>query len=418
MEWRNYYIYCLASLAFFIPVWPLILPILIVCSVLLRLKVGWDKLNNTRLLFLFLFAGIYVFYLLGLLYTEDLQRGFSDIETKLSILLFPVLFFTHEPFKIEERNKILIWFLYGCLFAVFLNIANSIFQFFYTKYLIANGDKEVWDYGFHFFFKERISPMLHTSYIAMYLVFGLIIAFFLRKDLKNNKKLMVLIYLLFPLLICLFISKSGILSLLIWLLILGVYYIIKEKAYKKVLLIAVLAIVSTFAMVKFVPEFGNRFAEMKNVVLGDKNQDEKSQSSGVRKNVWGISINLIKENSIYGVGTGDVKKVLLAEYEKNGLQNELEHEYNCHNQYLQTGLALGVPGMLLFILLLLIPAFYAFKIKDYLYLSFILLFAWNVFVESMFETQAGVIFFAFINSLLYCTVKSNHNHASIFSTKN
>jgi len=47
------------------------------------------------------------------------------------------------------------------------------------------------------------------------------------------------------------------------------------------------------------------------------------------------------------------------------------------------------------------PALIAFKRKDYIYFFFILLFAMSILTESMFENQAGVVFYAFFNALLF-----------------
>jgi hypothetical protein len=54
--------------------------------------------------------------------------------------------------------------------------------------------------------------------------------------------------------------------------------------------------------------------------------------------------------------------------------------------------------------MLFLPAVAAFRRKDYIYFFFIILFSMNILVESMFENQAGVVFYAFFNSLLFWSI--------------
>jgi len=74
---------------------------------------------------------------------------------------------------------------------------------------------------------------------------------------------------------------------------------------------------------------------------------------------------------------------------------------NAHNQYLQTYIALGIPGALLLILMLVLPGWLAVRRIHFIYFSFLAVFAFNILVESMLEVQAGVIYYAFFNSLFF-----------------
>jgi O-antigen ligase len=105
------------------------------------------------------------------------------------------------------------------------------------------------------------------------------------------------------------------------------------------------------------------------------------------------------------VGTGDVKDHLLEKYREKQLYNALGLELNAHNQYLQTMLALGIIGLLILLLNIVLPALYGMEMKHYLYLIFLILVAFNFLFESMLETQAGVVFYAFFNAYLFAIKK-------------
>jgi O-antigen ligase len=74
---------------------------------------------------------------------------------------------------------------------------------------------------------------------------------------------------------------------------------------------------------------------------------------------------------------------------------------NAHNQYLQTYIALGIPGILLLMILLAFPGWIAFRRIHFVYFCFLAVFAFNILVESMLEVQAGVIYYAFFNALFF-----------------
>jgi hypothetical protein len=72
---------------------------------------------------------------------------------------------------------------------------------------------------------------------------------------------------------------------------------------------------------------------------------------------------------------------------------------------LQSALGLGILGIINIILIFLLPFIYSIKEKNYLYAFFLIIVGLNLFVESMFETQAGVMFYAFFNILFFIGVK-------------
>jgi O-antigen ligase len=80
-----------------------------------------------------------------------------------------------------------------------------------------------------------------------------------------------------------------------------------------------------------------------------------------------------------------------------GIFNE---QLNSHNQFLQTFLALGLPGILLLLSLFVFPIINSLKTKNYILFCFLVIVFLNFLTESMLETISGVVFFAFFYSLL------------------
>ena len=112
-------------------------------------------------------------------------------------------------------------------------------------------------------------------------------------------------------------------------------------------------------------------------------------------------MEIISKHVIFGVGTGDVKDALMESYKEHQDVKILSQKLNAHNQYLQTFISLGIFGLILLLYMLFFPAIRAFRQKDFLFMIFLAIFAVNIMVESMLENQAGVIFYALFNALLF-----------------
>jgi O-antigen ligase len=130
-------------------------------------------------------------------------------------------------------------------------------------------------------------------------------------------------------------------------------------------------------------------------------QTNPEDGTVARKEIWKVSIGLIRQHFIFGVGTGDVKDVFMEAYRQQNLSPIFKKKLNAHNQYFQTFITLGIFGFSLMVACLLVPAYRSLRKEDYLYTLFLLIFAINILFESMLETQAGVVFYAFFNAFLF-----------------
>src|SRR5690606_27244519 len=200
--------------------------------------------------------------------------------------------------------------------------------------------------------------------------------------------------------------KTGIISiLLIHFGFIG-YLIIKNKLYLKGTVALVLIFTLLFAGYKAFPEVNNRFNELFNTVFSESK--ELNSTSSIRTAIWKTSLNILTEHP-FGVGTGDVKDVLVENYVKSGLDYAAEKELNAHNQFLQIALATGILGLLVLMIMIFYPLYNAIKNKYIIYMVFLGLIIINFLTEAMLETLAGVVFFAFFNTMLYITFVQNKN---------
>jgi O-antigen ligase len=158
----------------------------------------------------------------------------------------------------------------------------------------------------------------------------------------------------------------------------------------------------------------NRFKSIsKETVLVKANSTIDKESNintkDLRIAILTIGFDLFKESPVFGYGTGDIKDVLIEGYKKEGFIKGYDRKYNSHNQFLQFLLAFGIIGLLVFLLSLIYPMFFAFFKKNYLYVFLILILCFNFLFESMLETKAGVEFYAFFNALLMGVSLKEHD---------
>lgn len=394
-----YYITTLA-LVFCIPVYNAFTPMLILFLITVffiegkykeKLKSFW----STRTL---VFVFIYFVYIAGLAFSSNTDYAYRDILLKLPFLIFPLLFFSLKNIFTEVRvENVYKVFIIACVATTIFCLANSI------NHYIKSHDP------FDFYYVS-LSPFIHPSYFAMYLNFVLLLlAYFLIK--KNYSitnfafwGLMGLILYL-SVFIILLNSKAGMLFLFISFLTILIF-LLKRNKYILVIAIIAFSVAALFVVKKYFTGITNRiesaFSVVKNV---DKIEKTAIDGTAERILIWRTASELIADNFWTGVGTGDVKDVLVAKYQEKGIAGPSALKLNAHNQFLQTFVALGIVGFIALLALFVYPMILAIKKKKYIYVLFLLLVLINFLFESMLERQAGVMFFALFNTLLFVDLK-------------
>jgi O-antigen ligase len=145
----------------------------------------------------------------------------------------------------------------------------------------------------------------------------------------------------------------------------------------------------------------SRFNEIINDTFQKMDQKEVRSSTSTRKIIWSTSFKLIKEKWITGYGTGMSKKVVQEQFKKNGYDYLIKRNYNSHNQYIQVFIDQGVFGFLLLVFFTFGMLYASLKQKDFIYALFLVIMILNFMTESILETQSGVIFFAFFNTIFF-----------------
>ena len=383
-------LYSICLLAFALPLLPKLIPVFIILVSISSLINGDYKNLRKKNKSILLFSSLFVIYAISMLYSDNIKFGLKDLETKLSLVVFPIIFFISKLDFKKYLSQILKWFVLGIITAIVICLIDALYQF------ITTGEESELFYG-------KLSTFLHPGYFSLYVNLALMICLegLIKKEgnIILNRKFTFFLLCLFAVMIILLSSKTGILTMLLSCSVGAFYWIKKTKAYLKsvfALIILSIALITTYS---YSYSFKVRIDEVFKTITADNKSHEST--SIVRMEAWKTSINLILNNPVIGYGVGDSKDILMQSYKDNNLPILYEKQLNPHNQFLQVLLSIGVIGFVTFILILLLPSYYSIKNKNYLYFFFILLFIFNLLTECMLERLAGVIFFAFFQTLFF-----------------
>lgn len=334
----------------------------------------------------------FLLHLIGLLYSSNMHAGWFDIEVKLTMILFPLVFFLSDFLTEQKRKLVLLTFVIGTTIAMFVCIGAAFYEYF------ANNVNN--------FFYMKLSIVHHPTYFAMYICFSLaVILKYLLYDeseiSKFLKSLFVILIFLFAVFIYMLSSKAGIIIFFVTLAAMSLPAIFKKN--KRIFASFVLMFAAF--QIWFSLTQNMRFETVSKSVATAEQNVTTAESNGVRVLIYEAAIYIIKSNYAIGVGTGDIKDELMLEYKVRNMKGAFENKLNAHSQFLETFIGQGIAGISLLLLLFFIPFLNSIKTRNWLLMTFVFVVALNFLTESMLNTQAGVVFFAFFYSF-FVSVKN------------
>lgn len=358
--------------------------ILFISAILALFQVKYFKDHWKGFTWLLLILPIwFLIKLLGIIPAEDNSMAWRSVFLKLPFLLFPLIYLSWSPDK-KMRDQLLNVFFYACMIAVGVNLVFAITRVYVFKDL-------------SYITYSKLSPSIDPAYLGMYLNFGFSIAVLKLKEISFRSFRLFAALTALAIFILLLLSRNAIVFLGFNLLFLS-FMLLRSKKWNQFF---VLMIVLLFASGVVSQNERVRIRIKSAMDFFDLNRAEYvSNSMGLRFLVWENSVEVIKSNLGFGVGSGFEREELSVKFEEEGLKKAQKEYYNTHNQFLQTALAHGIPGILVILVCFVVPLFRR-SIPDYpILLWFLTLCFVSFFTESMLERQAGVFFFAFFYPLL------------------
>lgn len=341
----------------------------------------------------------YLLHVLSLTYSQNWEYAQGDLMTKLSFLLFPLMIVI-----IRDGYKVIVsgikWgLILGSTYSMVYSLLRALLNL-----KGVDGDP---------FFPSNYALNMHTSYLSLIII---IAGFFFWQEKLNWKGEWVLkiAYTLLALLSLLFMRSLGAFVCLGSIIIIyPIWHALKRRNYRWLLVLPLLALLF-FVGVKNSPRIENDFTTTINkaktwndspekFLLANKNSPE---SNTVRLVVWTLSSRILKDHP-FGVGIGDVKDELEKKYRSYGYTYYAYNHLNPHNQFLQTGIAMGWLGIITLVLLFGVMFFYSFRLNDIaLFLSSACILISCLF-ESMLERFVGVTLLCTVVMLIVLSYRLN-----------
>lgn len=347
-----------------------------------RFREKFSRLTQSILIFPVAF---YLLHIVGLLYTTDFTSAFKDLETKAALLLLPLCLGT--TFLID-RN----WMRHTLRTFVLINLAVCIFCFGYAFVRYS----ETGNLGFFYYHTLTEVIDLHAIYFGLYLGFSILVLLYYQLfDSPLFPRTLTIVLVVLYLIVIVFLSALVVMFVLPFL----IFYLISGKMLKHwsapgriVLFVGVLV---AFCLAAYsLPYTRTKLQRLTLLEYSMGDPDYKWGSLTIRLAKWECAMDVLKTRWLFGAGTGDAQNEMMESYRKHGFAEGLRNNYNTHNQYLETWIMLGLPG-----LVLLAAMLWPFA-KNELDTCFLTLIAASMFTENILDTQKGVVFLAFFYALL------------------
>ena len=404
----------------------------------------------------------YVVHVLGMFWTEDITEGFSDLKSKVTIVVVPLIIIS-RPLVLRKSYKIIISvFLLSLMLTSIINFIS--FNFYSTELN----------------FKDARDMSLFNSHIrfAIMIAFGIPLLYDLSRDLKKIRFLFIIPALWF--LYYTFISQvlTGVICLGAIFMTLLIFPLWLNKNYISLLflsfsgiIICVLIFIGLRATVadETIPsvniqsvksaweirsEFSydgkdnrdqdlkytlSRFLTSKNYPMTDTgvrkltNDEIKSIEKGMahysemqggfrgriegiryqlshmsdpnghsllqRIEAWKVGSSIFWSAPVFGVGTGDLISAFKRRYFELQTKLNSKNQIRAHNTYLTSLITFGIIGLLSFLFILFSSGVFQLRHNQLIGFVFLVIMIVTFFFEDTLETQTGITLFAFFSAL-------------------
>lgn len=285
----------------------------------------------------------YIIHALGMLYTDNIDYG-KDQMDRLKYLLFPLVFLSFLDTRFVFR--IIIAFLLGMFISI---LFSYLIHYEILPYTYSLGKYEIWE-TFPYSPTPFLSHGEHSVGISLFIGFLLYYVLNFKEDEKYKKALAIVLIVIALVNISFIASRTGYMTLV------GVIVITVFVSYKTNIKILLAALSSIVVVLFSLYSISNTINERVDIAISNfqkglsgKNYYENG-STAQRIGLTIYSFEVIKENPVFGVGTGDHMDLLREKIPDE--EKRLREIAKPHNLYVQIPMQTGVIGLLTFFFLL------------------------------------------------------------------
>lgn len=324
------------------------------------------------------------------------EPGFSDVTNilleKRILLLVPFLFYAAG---IDDRQTLtfLRLFTISVALAVLISIANTMLKF--------GSGESFYEFSWHL----SLSTIFASNYLALFAGFSILILFYSFFEQPLFPKYVSLA--LFCTLIAFLAVLGSRMPFFSTVIIILFYSYSRFRSKRNLRLFLLIACVGIILLVTAVPYFKSRIVVLYTVgFIADARYYEYQAA-------WSI----LKEHLLIGLGFTGAENAMVAEMERIGFHEGVHNRYNSHNQFLQSTLIAGIPGLLSTVALYWGCMVRAFQTRKFLAIAFMTYFTLCSLTECLLERNKGILFLSVFAGLLLVNNRKDFDHVQSLSRK-
>jgi O-antigen ligase len=331
--------------------------------------------------------------LLSTIYTIKPQEAFTEWELYLPVLLFPLLFCFNSLDLKKYRPQLLLAFALGCTATIlYLYIDAFATMRYYKLPLSAIISPAFTNHNF-------AQPIdMHATFFSLQIALSLI--YLLSRLISQRLSLTVKIVFS----ICCVILAMGVIQLssksvfVVLFLVINVafpYFLLRGARRKQYVMVSVfiscLAIIGIFNSHAFKDRYWSQLKE-------DLSPSFAGQTVEPRIERWKIAAEIIIQSPVIGHGAGTEIPLLREKYFGKKYYSSYLHRLNAHSEYLSFLIKSGLLGLGVYLATMMYGFKKAFRKRDAVFFSFMVLIALVSLSENILDMDKGVMFYSFFLS--------------------
>ncbi|WP_419698380.1 O-antigen ligase family protein [Mucilaginibacter sp. NFX135] len=362
-----------------------------------------SKLKSLRTFKLLILPSVLFITIIATIYTINPKAAFNEWTLRIPLLLFPVVFLLNGLDLKKYRESLLMGFSLVCALTVFYLFAVVLVTVrFYHMPLRAIFGEGFTNHNFAGPLKIHATFFSFQLVIALVYLLSVLIRRVTSRSLRNVYSISCLI------LICGMVqlsSKSILFILFVAVNVVLPWFLLKGRQRRRYTLTGLLITVTAIAGILSISTFRDRYVTLlKDDISTDKTIPRNSDSRFER---WRVAAARIKDKPLLGYGSGSEVSLLKDDFYNAKMYSSYLKGLNSHNQYISFVLKSGVWGLAIYILTLVYGFKIAFKRKDVLFISFMLIIAVVSVSENILDVDKGVMFYSFFFSFFLFSAPDN-----------
>ena len=347
-------------------------------------------------------AGAVVYWLvlaLSLLWSKDVSTGLTVLHLKAVLLVFPLCFLLSDTSYLKCGHLRVLGY------AMLMSVVVAFLYFLVSAGIGMLQGKGFVEFTNSFYSHER-NGIYHHAYIALYTVVAMVFIYHELsshwKELKAWLRFVLIVALLLLIAYTVLVnSRAGMLAMGLTAFACVVHLTLTRRSWKLGIGVAMLVVGGIVAVTQLMPGYVDR------ITSTVENVEDDARTSINRSN-----FHAVMQSPIIGYGVGDYHAVQVEQYADDGFEYGANASFNAHNQYMESLLAAGIPGLLALLFFLLAPVFVAWKRHSrYLFVLVVTVgvVMFNLLFESMLERQMGLLFIGYVYSIMVLILSVEEN---------